>query len=1736
MSKRLLAFALSVIMLVSLMAPFSALAAESDLGVTSGECGEGLSWNYNSGSGTLTVSGNGYMDDYSSKENVAPWKHLNKYIYFIEVEEGVKSIGDWAFSYCYYAKMIELPESGLERIGQSAFYQCAAVEEILIPETVTSIGSGAFAYCKNLISVSVPVNVKNIRVYAFCECVNLSTIYYAGTQSQWNMMTIDPSNVEQIENISLVFDTVTGISWSLDEEGTLTVSGIGRIDNCTPHTAPWSDYETDIKKIVIEEGVTGIGNYAFGYCFNLKEVVFPDTLTYIGSGVFYKCYALETINLPESVTRISSGAFYDCKSLNNVVIPSGIETIYVYTFDGCNSLTDVSFNGTQAQWQRVNVLAHNETLSAIKYLKESVTWSFDEQTGVLTISGSVPMDDYNASTVPVAPWSEHKDAIKTVVIKDGVTSIGSYAFYNCANLTEVAIPESVTSIGNNAFHNCYALDNVVLPETVKTLGGGAFYNNSSMTDITVPASITNINSYSFSGCDKLETVYYTGTEAQFEAITVSVTENDAFINANVVFGNRIPEADVTELGATEVTYQGNTYLLDNAYSFKSTESFDVVNASSKYRYYHADFVVSFDKDVNDVVLAGYYKMYADHVGSEDWVPLTFENVKAGEQIRLLDEKWFAEDGSISYQELCVIKEFLCGVLDEDGDDEDTTMTVELRLYEVTENSPSTSVETGEYIVAGTYSYTFPEKVKIYSFDEQTGTLTLFGNGEDYEVGDAPFSKYAADIKTVNITTDVTVIGANAFADCTNIESVVYDGTRVQWNTLLNIGTGNDPLLNAERTYAIYQGEMFRKKFTEDFLYRIGNANAVKLGSLFEAADGVSIDSKTVEVTVRSLDESANASWTYTKNESDWTQSTIDFNGIGVVEISISDISLATTLKLEVINAKNVTSFGEMSNTNCVMLNDVDITDGAAYGLSNATLYGNGFTFDVTDGDYTASGYITGNYVILLGDNAGLDNVEIVGKVYTEYGATSKSDYNHANVLVNGENVTISNCYISNCAAPVRVCGGSVEIVNTTLKGGNFANLDIREGDVVLEDVTTINQISDNDVAEDGTKVIGFGITSYYENVPEGTTITIKGDLTQYNSFAKSDKQYLSDASVQNFATMMFGTEYSNYIYTDANGESWINLGIFSMMNTVSAEDIIDMRTSEHTYAGQTCVGYGKTGYIYAPKAAAPTSPAKAYVSDNYNSISPNYKFDYTTKNYIPVTEGSNEFCYYTNGKVNISFDYGNAFAWDPFILTASRATLSSVTEAEKLDYTVKMNGTEYTGNISFTESGEHTVEYTYTDPCNYTLDQNGDLVKYDKTYTKTVELSVATVKPNAKHAEFTFGSSNIASREVTAGNKTYVMPDVSATSSTIASKTVDGQTIYMPIVEVIMSDGKIKHTSGWYAYFPVFSGVVTITDYEEEGFGDPFSYGASTTAMPESLSVVGDPASVFIYSSASSAGSTPVVKNNILVYSSAKIEANRSEQNITVEYTYTDSAKQTYYYCVQYHAAAQTYSPCVTPETLITLADGSQKEVQHLTGDETLLVWNHETGKMDTAPIAYIVDHNGEVSERTVTTLYFENGKEIEIIGEHVFYNMDTDKYMTLDENANDFIGTTFAMQSADGIEGAKLVNVTNETRNTAAYEVVTYKNVTCFTNGVLSASAYLDKILNIFDIDEDTKAYVNAAEDIEKYGLYTYEDFEGLISEEAFELYNAKYLKIAVGKGYITWNDILDLIDIYFGVEVKPL
>ena len=249
-------------------------------------------------------------------------------------------------------------------------------------------------------------------------------------------------------------------------------------------------------------------------------------------------------------------------------------------------------------------------------------------------------------------------------------------------------------------------------------------------------------------------------------------------------------------------------------------------------------------------------------------------------------------------------------------------------------------------------------------------------------------------------------------------------------------------------------------------------------------------------------------------------------------------------------------------------------------------------------------------------------------------------------------------------------------------------------------------------------------------------------------------------------------------------------------------------------------------------------------------------------------------------------------------------------------------------------------------------------------------------------------------------------------------------------------------------------------------------------------------------------------------------------------------------YTVNKHVTIYAYSKgssCVVSGTLITLADGTTKKVEELVGNEKLLIWNHMTGKYEQADIAYIVNHNNEMSNYEVIYMIYEDGTKLGIVEEHVFYVYELNKYIAITEdNVEDYLGYTF--MKTDPLTGrlvkVKLVDVEYEIVYTGLYEVVTYQNITCFTNGILSASAYLDKLLNIFDINQETMSYSESEiiKDIEQYGLYTYEDFKDLISEEAFELYNAKYLKIAVEKGYITWDDILWMIDIYFDVEVNPL
>ena len=740
----------------------------------------------------------------------------------------------------------------------------------------------------------------------------------------------------------------------------------------------------------------------------------------------------------------------------------------------------------------------------------------------------------------------------------------------------------------------------------------------------------------------------------------------------------------------------------------------------------------------------------------------------------------------------------------------------------------------------------------------------------------------------------------------------------------------------------------------------------------------------------------------------------------------------------------------------------------------------------------------------------MDNLVIVGDVYTGYGAFTDNDYYNTVIDVQ-DTTTIQNCYIANCAAPIRA-RNNVTIINSTLYGGSVGNIIIESGTVTLRDIITANY-------DDGRAIVGMGIV-VHSDATDAAKLVLEGKLTQYNFMSESNVP--TNSYAKNLHTAMFGSSMSKYHF-GTSPNRYVNTGIVSLSSIFTAEDIED--NANTGYSGSSITLSGNNGYVFTQlnTNGAVNNNSPEYEPTTQGAVPPSYSFDYTNKNYVAKTEGSNDYCYEENGKVNISMDDGDTFNWNTVILTLGKGITN---------YTVTMNGTDYTGkSIAFNTAGDYVVTYTYTDDVNYKFDANGNIVEYSVTYTKEVNIVVAVVKATTKHAEFTFGSSNTASTTVTIGNNTYVMPNVSGTSSTIGSTTVDGKTIYYPIVDIIMSDGTTSHTSGWYAYFPVFSGVVTIQDYAEKGTGDRLNpYNGSTTTMPNGLSVVGDAKTLFKYQSGSNAGETPVVKNNILVYSSAKIEANRNDYNTVVQYSYTDNAGATYYYYVGYHAPEQKYTNCVTPDTLITLADGTQVRVDSLTGNEELLVWNMETGKLDKAPIMF-VDSDPE-SEFEVIKLCFSDGTEVKVIAEHGFWDYDLNKYVYLDRGADKYIGHTFAKQNGDDLEKVQLVDVVITTETTTAWSPVTVGHLCYFVNGMLSMPGGVGGLFNIFEVDPETMTYdyEQIEKDIETYGLFTYEELNAIcpLTEDMFNAAGGAYLKISIGKGNMTMDELINMINRY--------
>lgn len=944
-----------------------------------------------------------------------------------------------------------------------------------------------------------------------------------------------------------------------------------------------------------------------------------------------------------------------------------------------------------------------------------------------------------------------------------------------------------------------------------------------------------------------------------------------------------------------------------------------------------------------------------------------------------------------------------------------------------------------------------------------------------------------------------------------------------------------------------------KKLGEAFLFRVGNGNAFTLKDLFNVdatnaqleADNTNISAVNVYnltagggkqplIGTTGSDETVTGTGidvAVKGKVAEWDDISLDFVGTGSVKIEMIDAyGRSDELLLEVVDGKNATTYSELKSggSKVVLLANVTMSDGDSYALTNGVLYGNGFTFDVTKG---AIANINGdaNYLIKL-DNSTLDNVRVEGKVYTEYTDTASSgNYNRTLVFALGESY-ITNSYLANCASPVRVAkeNAVVTIENTTLKGGSLANLDLRAGHVILDNVTTINQV------EEGTPggSVGAGIMIYYESVPATTHLTIRGKLTQYNNLAQTQVSTYCDGKSESLISNLFGSETVNVQYKDANGTVWINTGILSAMG--SAFDADNITNCPYEMFGKSVLG--KQAYFWSAKPTAETynSKPEAWMPTAQGVVKPTVKIDHN-KNKQDRVDGSNDYCIFnsTNGQVEISFSEGGSKVYDPHIFTATKI-------GNTLDYTVTIDGKVYNKGetITFTQTGTHTVTYTFTDPYNYVLGANGGVSETDEVYTVSFTISVTAVKAAAKDPVFTFYgyTSKTTSPAVTItevkkvtdnqGN-VWIMPSNTGTGVK-TSDPKNGITINCPVVYVDFKD----NSSDFNWLYPLFLGM-KIDDYADGGTAANATtiVDKTSNSKPAGITIVSEAAvwskGATVKSDSEGKLSTGTYKN-LYGWTSSPKGKDADADTIYGHLTYKSEKGDTYNILVAFERAAHkkpSPSICVSPDTLVTLADGTQKRIDELTYDDQLMVWDFDEGKYTSAGILVIVNHGYDYND--VIELVFADGTRVKAINGHGFFNADTNEWVIIDaSNVYNFFGSEFVLMDGNSYKTEKLVDaiVTNE--YVEAWGLVTNEYRNCISNGVFSITPSLPfgSQQTIFSVNDDMMYDSEMKQqDIEKYGLYTYEEFSHLITYEEFEAFNVAEFKILVGKNYCTYQDVID-------------
>lgn len=374
--------------------------------------------------------------------NSAFWNCFN--VKAVSIANGVTEIDGYAFSWLQALETITIPDS-VKRLGEGAFDGCEALTTVNLGRGLSVVEARTFNDCGNLQEVYIPKQIDTIAADAFLGCGSLHTIWYDGVEAEWKIMNIADSGNGILGNANVRYidgrgGCGAGLSWVLEKNGTLSISGTGAIDS-----APWAAEKARITTVNVEHGVTSLCEAAFADHTALTAISLPDSVNTLGEGVFSGCTGLKEVSLSSEITGIPAAAFADCVGLTRMTLPEKVTAIGAGAFGGCIGLTEIVIGASVAEIAE-DAFHGCSALNSIAVAEENTAYTCDGY-GVL----------FNAdmTRLLLAPAGLTGSYIVPLTVEE----IAANAFPT-EGLTAVVIPASVAVIGDNAFAGCTKLKNV----------------------------------------------------------------------------------------------------------------------------------------------------------------------------------------------------------------------------------------------------------------------------------------------------------------------------------------------------------------------------------------------------------------------------------------------------------------------------------------------------------------------------------------------------------------------------------------------------------------------------------------------------------------------------------------------------------------------------------------------------------------------------------------------------------------------------------------------------------------------------------------------------------------------------------------------------------------------------------------------------------------------------------------------------------------------------------------------------------------------------------------------------------------------------------------------------------------------------------------------------------------------------------------------------------------------------